>query len=192
MKSLVTSLEGWEGGARPLALLPAETLSVIGKAGGLDWLPVGLNLQVTEAVYDGLGAAGADRFFRAHSLASFDGPILQTMVTTAVRMFGLDPVSFARWVPRAWHMIFRETGAWRVPEAPPAASSLVLTLEGLPPECADHQVWHRSVSRSISALFDLARVPGVANVQPRTKGEREVRFSLRWEPRGVVEGPPPA
>jgi hypothetical protein len=192
MKSLVDALEGWEGGARPLALLPAETLSVVGKASGLDWLPVALNLQVTQACYDGLGAAEADRFFRAHSLASFDGPILQTMVTTAVRMFGLDPVSFARWVPRAWHMIFRETGEWRVPDAPPDAAALVLALTELPPECAEHQVWHRSVSRSISALFDLARVPGVADVLPRAKGDGEVRFSLRWTPRRHAGGPRPA
>jgi hypothetical protein len=192
MKALVTALEGWEGGARPLALLPAETLSIVGKASGIDWLPVGLNLQVTQATYDGLGSAEADRFFRAQTVASFEGPILQTMVATAVRMFGLDPISFARWVPRAWHMIFRETGAWRVPDAPPDASSLVLTLTGLPAECADHQIWHRSVSRSISALFDLARVPGMADVLPRAKGDREVRFSLRWTPRRAAAGPPPA
>jgi hypothetical protein len=190
MKSLVAALEGWEGGARPLALLPAEALAVIGKASGLDWLPLALNLQVTQAIYDGLGTAEADRFFRTHTMASFDGPILQTMVTTAVRMFGLDPISFARWVPRAWHMIFRETGAWRVPEVAPGASSIVLALGELPAECADHQVWQRSVSRSVAALFDLARVPGVADVLPRAQGGREVCFTLHWTPRHDAGQPP--
>jgi len=192
MKSLVAALEGWEGGARPLALLPAEVLATIGRAGGLDWLPIALNLQVTQAVYDGLGSTAADRFFRAHTQASFEGPILQTMVSTAVRMFGLDPVSFARWVPRAWHMIFRELGTWSVPETAPGATSLVLTLSDLPGECADHQVWHRSVARSIAALFDLAKVTGVVDLLPRAQGGRAVQYSLRWTPVREAEGPPPA
>jgi hypothetical protein len=189
MKSLVAALERWEGGARPLALLPAEAIATVARAGGLDWLPLALNVQVTQAIYDGLGAAEADRFFRAHTMASFEGPILQTMVTTAVRMFGLDPVSFARWVPRAWHMIFREAGAWRVPEPAPGASALVLVLGGLPAGCADHQVWHRSVACSIAALFDLAQVSGVAEVLPRAPGAREVGFSLRWTPRQGAGAP---
>jgi len=182
MKSLVAALEGWEGGARPLALLPAEVLATIGRAGGLDWLPIALNLQVTQAVYDGLGSTAA----------SFEGPILRTMVSTAVRMFGLDPVSFARWVPRAWHMIFRELGTWSVPETAPGATSLVLTLSDLPGECADHQVWHRSVARSIAALFDLAKVTGVVDLLPRAQGGRAVQYALRWTPDRDAEGPPPA
>lgn len=183
MKSLVAALEGWEGGARPLALLPAGALEAISRATGLDWLPLSLNLQVTQAIYDGLGGAEADRFFRAHMLASFEGPILQALVATAVRMFGLDPASFARWVPRAWNMIFREVGEWKVPEPAAGATAVVLTLGRLPAECADHHVWLRSVSRSMAALLDLAKVSGAVELLPRPKGAGEVQYSLRWTPR---------
>lgn len=183
MKSLVAALEGWPGGSRPLALLPAETLKTIGAASGLDWLPVPLNLQVTQAVYDGLGGADADRFFLAHTVASFEGPILQTLSATAVRIFGLDPASFARWVPRAWTMIFRELGEWTVGAIAPGSSSVVLTLARLPPVCADHPVWLRSVSRSIGALFDLAKVQGTVELPPRAHGASQVQFVLRWTPR---------
>jgi len=183
MKSLVAALEAREGGARPLALLPPEALRSIAAASGLDWLPVAVNLQVTQAIYDGLGSAEADRFFRAHSVASLHGPILQTLVSTAVRMFGLDPVSFARWVPRAWHMIFRGVGEWQVEELQPGATSAVLTLASLPPSCADHATWVRSVSHSMGALFDLAKVQGVVDVPPRAQGATRVTFQLRWTAR---------
>lgn len=191
MKSLVGALEAWEGGARPLALLPAEALRTISGAGGLDWLPMALNLQATRAIYDGLGAAGADRFFRAHTLSSFDGPILQTMVTTGVRILGLDPASFARWVPKAWHMIFRGVGEWTVGAQPPGATSVLLTLGSLPSECADDQVWARSVARSLDALFDLARVRGTVDLPPRAHGGREVQLELRWSPPSARKGGPP-
>jgi hypothetical protein len=183
MKSLVASLEDWEGGARPLALLPAGVLESISRATGLDWLPLSLNLQVTQAIYDGLGGVEADRFFRAHMVTSFEGPILQTLVATAVRMFGLDPASFARWVPRAWNLIFREVGEWRVSEPATGSTAVVLTLGRLPGECADHHVWLRSVSRSMAALLDLAKVSGAVEVLPRPKGSGEVQYALRWTPR---------
>lgn len=192
MKALVAALEGWPGGTRPLALLPADPLRIIASASGLDWLPVALNLQVTQATYQGLGALEADRFFRAQTMASFEGPILQTMVSTAVRMFGLDPASFARWVPRAWHMIFREVGDWTVGALPPGATAVPLTLARLPAECADHPVWLRSVSHSLSALFDLARVHGAATLSPRAPGAREAVFELHWTARLEAAGRTPA
>jgi hypothetical protein len=192
MKALLASLEAHQASARPLALLPAESLLVISRAGGLEWLPVTLNLQVTQAIYDGLGPGEADRFFRAQMLEAFRGPLLQTMVTTAVQMFGLDPASFARWVPRAWHLIFRGVGQWTVGEQRPGATSVVLTLGHLPSECADHPVWLRSVSHSLGALFDLARVRGQAELPPRAPGAREALFELRWSARSEAGGPPPA
>lgn len=182
MKSLVEALQRWEGGARPLALLPAGALQTVTRASGLDWLPMALNVQVTRAVYDGLGALEADRFFRAHTLASFEGPLLQTLVSTGVRMFGLDPASFARWVPKGWHLIFRGVGEWSVGEGGAGGASLALTLRRLPAECADDPVWLRSVSRSISAIFDVTRVSGRVDLQPRPRGATEVRFELSWTP----------
>lgn len=183
MKSLVEALEAREGGARPLALLPEEALRSVSAASGLDWLPVAINLQVTQAIYDGLGGAEADRFFRAHTVASLDGPILQTLVTTAVRMFGLDPVSFARWVPRAWHMLFRGVGEWQVEELQPEATSAVLTLARLPRACAEHATWIRSVSHSLGALYDLAQVQGIVEVPLLAQDATQVAFRLRWTPR---------
>lgn len=189
LKLLVTSLEAWAGGARALALLPPDTLRAIAAASGLDWLPVAVNLRLTQAIYDGLGAAEADRFFRAHTVASLDGPVLRTLVVTAVRILGLDPASFARWVPRAWHMLFRETGEWSVAGDGPA--SAVLTLARLPLECAEHQVWLRSVSRSLEAVLDLAKVEGAVELAPRGQGASQAVFRLCWTPRREPSAPIP-
>ena len=95
-------------------------------------------------------------------------------------MLGLDPVSFARWVPRAWHMLFRGVGEWSVEPSGPGASAVVLTLARLPSDCADHPVWLRSVARSLDALLDLARTRGSAELMPRARGAREAQLELRW------------
>lgn len=189
LKQLVASLEAWRGGARPLALLADDTLRTVSAASGLDWLPVAVNLRLTQAIYDGLGAAEADRFFRAHTVASLEGPVLRTLVVTAVQILGLDPASFARWVPRAWHMLFRGAGEWSVAEDGPAGA--VLTLARLPVECAEHPVWLRSVARSLEALFDLAKVQGAVELAPRGQGAAQAVFRLRWTSRREPAGPPP-
>ena len=115
--------------------------------------------------------------------------MLQTLVVTAVRILGLDPASFARWVPRAWHMLFRGVGEWSAAEE--GAAGAVLTLARLPIECAEHPVWLRSVARSLDALFDLARVQGTVELAPRAQGAAQAVFRLRWTPRREPTGPIP-
>ena len=191
MKALLTAVAAWPTGERVAPLVKVATLDAVARAGGLDWLPVALNLELTQAIYDGLGPLEADRFFRAQTLASFDGPILQTFVSTAVRIMGLDPASFGRWVPKGWNMIFRNTGDWEIAEPPPGSTAVTLTLGKLPGDCADHPVWPRSVARSLEALLDLARVSGSLALQPRAPGGRALQFQMRWVASARAERPGP-
>jgi hypothetical protein len=191
MKQLLAALDLRPSGGRALAVLPAEVHQAITGASGLDWLPVSLNLTMTQAIYEGLGEAEADRFFRAHTLASFEGPLLQTMVSSGVRILGLDPASFGRWVPKGWHLLFRGVGEWTVVPPSPGVAVVSLTLAQLPQPCADHPVWLRSVARSLDALLDLAQVRGSADLLPRDRGSGQATFELRWQPRGGAPAAPP-
>jgi hypothetical protein len=191
MKALLSAVEAWPGGSRAATLVPAELRSAVVQAGGLDWLPVALNLALTQVAYDGLGPVEADRLFRAHTRASFEGPILQTFVSTAVRILGLDPASFARWVPKGWHLIFRGVGEWSVEAPGPGATSVLLRLGKLPGDCADHPVWGRSVARSLDALLDQAQVSGAVALQPRAQGARELQFVMRWSGASEPAARPP-
>ncbi|MBK9519848.1 MAG: hypothetical protein IPO09_21500 [Anaeromyxobacter sp.] len=190
LKSLASFLQERPGGMTALALLPPDWLPQVTDASGLDWLPVERNLVITRAVYDALGPAEADRFFRDHTLASFHGPILKTMVTSAVRILGLAPASLARWVPKAWHLIFRACGEWSLEEVTPGARQVTFTLGGLPAACAEDPVWLRSVARSLEAVLELARVRGVVALAPRPRGARQAVFQLRWSGGGDAAKPP--
>ena len=189
MKATLAAAEAWPMGGKVGALLHPELRALVLQAGGLDWLPVARNLALTQAIYDGLGPAEADRFFRVQTLASFDGPILQTMVISGVRILGLDPASFARWVPKGWYMIFRGVGEWQVEPHRPGATSSLLTLSRLPGECADHPVWGRSVARSLEALLDLARVKGAVDLLPVAAGAGQLQLRMSWTPTGSPPAP---
>jgi hypothetical protein len=178
VKLLLATVERHALGAAVRARIGPDSLHAIVDSSGLDWLPVEHDLVLTRAIYEALGPIAADRLFRDHTLASFEGPVLQTMVHTAVRLFGLDPASWARWVPKGWSLLFRGCGDWTVGDA--RAGQVTLTLAALPSACARDESWIRSVGHSLGALLDLARVRGVVEVAPRAEGASEAIYRLRW------------
>jgi hypothetical protein len=178
LKMLLASVERHALGATVVARLDPGLLQGIKGSSGLDWLPMAQDLALTRAIYDGLGQVGGDRFFRDHTLGAFEGPVLQTMVLTAVRLFGLEPGSWARWVPKGWQLLFRGCGEWAVTDA--RAGQVTLTLSSMPSACAVDEIWIRSVAHSLGALLDLAKVRGVVELVPRVAGTSQAAFQLRW------------
>jgi len=178
LKMLLASVERHALGAAVVSRIDPGLVQAVRAASGLDWLPLAQDLDLTRAIYDGLGQVGGDRFFRDHTLGAFDGPVLQTMVLTAVRLFGLEPGSWARWVPKGWQLLFRGCGEWAVSEV--RAGQVILTLASMPAACAGDEVWIRSVGHSLGALLDLAKVRGVVELVPRVAGASQAAFQLRW------------
>src|SRR6185503_18248737 len=92
MKTNVASLaELGEVGTRVLAAVRPQTLEEIDRTVGVSWLPVGLDVELTEAADRMLGRDGLERWSRDSMRKSFDGPLLRHMVEGAVRLFGLEP-----------------------------------------------------------------------------------------------------
>jgi hypothetical protein len=89
-----------------------EALGTLADAVGSDWLPFALELRLSHAVHDALGPDGAHRFFREHQLRAFSSPTFRFLVDGATKLFGLDPGSWARWIPRGWGLVFRGCGRW--------------------------------------------------------------------------------
>jgi hypothetical protein len=191
LKALLAALAAHPEGGQVLARLPSDLRRQIGQASGLDWLPVERNVAVTEAVYDGQGAPAADRFFRDQSLEAFQGPLFQTLVSTAIKIFGLDAGAFVGWIPTGWNVVFRGVGAWSGAEAGPGPDTLQLQVTGLPAVCAESPVWLRSVGHSFEAVLVVARVPGAVELQPRPRGSRDATYRFRWGARAAAGRPAP-
>ncbi len=182
MKSIVATIERLpprEGDAVRNALgLP--TLRTIADASGMDWLPLSVNLEATHAIHAGLGPEGFRALFHDMQLESFRGPLLKYVVDTAIQLFGLDPASWARWIPRGWGLVFRDCGAWRVERAEPGRARL--SVEGLPPACSGDPVWLASVAAALSALIDLARTRGTFELLEVDGAAGRATYEMRWEP----------
>jgi len=155
-----------------------ECLAHIGAAAGSDWLPFRLELELTRAVARALGPVEAHRFFLEHQLAATQGPLFKTLIDSATALFGLDPGSWARWIPRGWGIVFRNCGGWELDRAGPGAVDLALV--GAPAEALDDEVWLRSLASSFSALLVVAKADGAFTLD-RVDGARNAAcYRLRW------------
>ncbi len=169
-----------EVAARVRQRMGPEALRRIADASGIEWLPFELDLDLTRHVHAVLGPDEFVRFFRQQTLAAFEGPLLKTLVDTAVRMFGLDPMSWARWVPMGWSLLFRNCGAWTSETAVPG--TVVLRLSGAPAAAAGDPVWPDSVAASLSALVDMARARGRVEA---ARGPGAIVFTMTWTKGGA-------
>jgi len=153
-------------------------LEQIESSASSDWLPFALDLDLTHAVFRALGVAGAHRFFQEHQLASFQGPLFKALVDSATALFGLDPGSWARWIPRGWGIVFRQCGEWTIDRSDRGAVDLSLVAP--PPGCLDDEVWLRSVASSFSAFLVVARREGEFALDHVDRSREAACYTLRW------------
>jgi len=159
-------------GPEPTAAIEASTSA--------DWLPFALDLDVTHALERALGPEGKHRFFREHQLASFQSPLFRALVDSATAIFGLDPGSWARWIPRGWGIVFRDCGQWVVDRTDPGEVDLALLAP--PPGCLDDEIWLRSLASSFSAFLVVAKTEGEFAFVRVDRARAAALYTLRWTP----------
>jgi hypothetical protein len=148
---------------------------------GFDWMPIGHDLALVRAERLILGAERQAVFARAVVNASFRGPLLGRLVESAMRLTGHDPAGWARWIPRAWSLVFSGCGTWAI-GAPEPDGTVLLRLAHLPPALVADEVWGRSLAASLSAIVDLGAASGGVELEALDPVAHEATFVLRWAP----------
>lgn len=138
--------------ARVRARLPVATVREIEEASRLAWLPVELDIAITDAIDTELGREAMRRWAREGLLRSTEGPLLSPIIRSARTIFGITPHSFFRRASNMWAMIYRGCGELRLLDE--SEGRVVLELRGAP------QVFRRSPAylEGIAATFEAATV----------------------------------
>jgi len=147
-------------------------------AANSEWLPIETNLTLTDAIFRELGPDEADTFYQHWLRRQVGTPLWSSLVATALKLFGLDPGRVARWVPKAFDLMFRDYGTFSVERIGPSHS--VLHLKEMPVELIHHFNWQRSVCSGMYALFFVTRVKGTAQIDDVDVGRRSMRIGLTW------------
>jgi hypothetical protein len=143
-----------------------------------DWLPFALDLDLTHAVARVLGPEELHRFFQQQQLDSFRSPLFRVLVDSATSLFGFDPGSWARWIPRGWGVVFRGCGEWVVERAEKGVVHAALVAP--PPGCLDDDVWLRAVASSLSAFLVIARTEGEFALVHVDRARQAALYRMRW------------
>jgi hypothetical protein len=110
--------------------------------------------------------------------AQFDLPLFRGFIEGGVRLFGLDPGSLVRWLPRGMSLVFRDCGSWTATRVD--AHAVEIRGRALPPEVASHARWIESMGAAAGAMFRLCRVPGETQLAEHDPVAGSACIAVRW------------
>jgi hypothetical protein len=165
--------------ARVRGRLAPETLARLERSSRLGWLPVEVDVELTDAIYAELGAGRAHELFRRNLAAALDSPILRSLAQGALRLFGASPERLFGWAPKAYSQIYRDAGGMRFEAERPGRARL--ELFELPPAIASSQSYLDGIAGSIAAGFDLMGLKGEVAIELLDPVRRRACFRLEWE-----------
>jgi hypothetical protein len=154
LKTLLSALE--RSGAATVAAVRARAgaalLERIDAATPAEWLPIELDVALTEAIARELGPRRTHAHFRAATGLDYETSLFRGFVHMASNLFGLTPATYVKLLPKGWSLVFRECGEFRAGE--PATGRLELAYHDVPRVCAT-ELWLESVRSSFHSCFDL-------------------------------------
>jgi hypothetical protein len=155
-----------------------ELVERIEAASSLEWMPVTVNLTLTDAVYRALGDTEGDLFFTNWIKRQMNAPPFAGLVRTGLNLFGFDTEALARWIPKAFDLMYRDYGEFKIERV--GEGPLKVELCAMPHELVHHPNWQRSVGCGLAALFFLTGVKGNVKLDGFDARRGAMRFALRW------------
>ena len=155
-----------------------ELIERVESAGNLSWLPISVNLELTSAVFRALGREQADAFYQNWLKRQMSAPAFSGLVRTALALFRFDTVGVAKFIPKAFDLMYRDYGKFVI--EPTGLESVDIELRDMPAELVEHDHWLRSVCSGLQALYFLTGVRGTVELRELDAVKRRASFELRW------------
>ena len=98
------------------ALANPDTLAEVESCLPSAWLPIEMDVELTEHVSNVLGAARAHQFYQKLTLGDYETSVFKSFIDMTVRMIGLSPSTYVKMVPHGFGLIYRDYGSFRALE----------------------------------------------------------------------------
>jgi hypothetical protein len=180
MKLLLRVIDALDEPARGRirAALPEDDLRLIEETTSVAWLPVEIDLRATEVIWRALDPLARVAFFRRLGDHDFESSLLKSIVTSAIRIFGVEPGRLLHWMPRGWAQLFRDST--RITINTDVAKEARVTFDDLPPQLAESPAWRDSVAASMTAFYGATRREGTVRVESADPLARSMVLLFRW------------
>jgi len=155
-----------------------ELIERIESSGNLAWLPIAVNLELTDAVFRALGREQAEAFYQTWLKRQMSAPAFSGLVRTALALFRFDTAGVAKFIPNAFDLMYRDYGKFVIEHTGPEQVSV--ELQSMPAELLAHDNWLRSVCSGLHALYFLTGVRGTSELVGVDRAKRSAHIELRW------------
>jgi hypothetical protein len=166
-------------GARVRARLAPTTVATLASASAVSYVPVELDVEVTECLFAEAGAGTACDVLRENFSISLDSPLLSALVHGALRLFGRSPGRVLRWSSRMWSQLYRDAGSVEWIDDGPTSGRL--EMRDLPACIAGSRPYLVGMAAAIDASFETMGVHGEVRVERSDAAARSATLRVDWK-----------
>lgn len=145
----------------------------------VDWIPLGVQLEILGAVREETGARGYDDFCAAHFASTIEQPFVKGMFETTVRLFGLGPGAVLRVFPKTWSTISRDCGRMEIDHID--ARGTTIRVRELPVSEPRVDLFANGFRATFRGIIDLFARPGDVELVSYERAARESVYRIHWE-----------
>lgn len=166
-------------GERVRARLSEADRAALAASGPVSFVPVELDVAVTEALFAEAGETRAREILRENLLVTFDAPILSSFVGGALRLLGRNPARLLGWSAKVWGQLYRDCGAIRFERTGETAGRLALAE--LPACVAASRPYLSGMEAAFDASFALMDAEGSVRLAALDPAAGTAAFELVWK-----------
>lgn len=138
------------------------------------WYPLARHARIVRAIDTTLDRDALPLWERT-SLRSLRSPLLQSTVKTATNLFGMNPGTFVRWLPKAWPIVTRDVLDFEVDIHATRATAVASHLA---PDVRDTPGYDLCIGGILKSFLTFSRHTGELSIEPAAD---RIRFELRWK-----------
>lgn len=160
----------------------ADAITRVEECSRVDWIPLGVQLDLLGAFRDELGPRAYDDFCIAHFASTIEQPFVKGMFETTVRLFGLGPGPVYRVFAKTWAVISRGCGELTVTgESTPGVA--VIHLRDLPMAEPQIDLFVNGYRATFQGVIEVCGARGDVEVVSFDRAKREAVYRARWSER---------
>lgn len=163
---------------RVRAMMPADVLHEIESSMRGTWLPVELDIIITEAASRELGNNGVADWCAEALVRSADGPLIGPFLRTVVALWEPKPRTLYKYVPIIHGNIYKNCGVVTIKHAGPHAERIVFS--GLPLQIINSLPYLSSIAGALEGAIRLCRLKGSVVLDQDTVAPQRREFLASW------------
>ena len=167
-------------GRRVRERMRSETRQAIAGASRIAFVPVDLDAELTECLFEIAGPERAREIFRRNLADTLNSPLFRSFMSMALRLRGRRPGRLLDWCSKVWNQIYRDAGDMRFVALGEREGRI--ELSGLPPVLTRDPRYVDGIAATVSAIFDILEMDGGAELKALDPASGRAIISVAWDP----------